>query len=230
MKLDRSVSAVVTGADGLRSPIRELVHPGSAAIEYTGQYLWRAHLPRDPGIDIRHVFSGGPIKVGLSPLADDMMYLFVLQIAPSPARVEPAERHIALRALLAGYGGPIAAVRDRLDPETTITACPWETLRFSEPWATGRVILVGDAVHPVTPQIGSGVGLAIEDAVVLRDELAKHGLGPLALSHAAARRQKRCRRVLENSQEIIRRQNAGGSPGALNALLDDTFGILAQPF
>ncbi|WP_312867625.1 FAD-dependent monooxygenase [Amycolatopsis pithecellobii] len=38
---------------------------------------------------------------------------------------------------------------------------------MSKPWHDGRVILIGDAAHTTTPQIGYGAGLAVEDAVVL---------------------------------------------------------------
>jgi 2-polyprenyl-6-methoxyphenol hydroxylase-like FAD-dependent oxidoreductase len=40
-------------------------------------------------------------------------------------------------------------------------------------WHKGRVVLVGDAAHATTAHMSSGGGMAIEDGVVLADELAR---------------------------------------------------------
>ena len=41
------------------------------------------------------------------------------------------------------------------------------------PWYRGRVLLIGDAVHSSPPQLGQGAALAIEDAVVLAELVAR---------------------------------------------------------
>ncbi|WP_275949094.1 MULTISPECIES: FAD-dependent monooxygenase [Bradyrhizobium] len=42
------------------------------------------------------------------------------------------------------------------------------------PWHRGRVVLLGDAAHSLTPQMTSGGGMAIEDALVLAQELDRN--------------------------------------------------------
>ena len=52
-------------------------------------------------------------------------------------------------------------------------------------WAAGRVCLLGDAAHPMMPNLGQGGGMAIEDALVLGQELKRIGdvnAVPLALT------------------------------------------------
>ena len=58
------------------------------------------------------------------------------------------------------------------------------------PWHKGRVVLLGDAVHATTPHLGQGAGMAIEDSIVLADELAAHATaeaGIQRLSRASLR-------------------------------------------
>jgi anthraniloyl-CoA monooxygenase len=56
-------------------------------------------------------------------------------------------------------------------------------------WHTGNIVLIGDAAHTAHFSIGSGTKLAMEDAIVLRDELlARPGDVPAALAAYEARR------------------------------------------
>jgi 2-polyprenyl-6-methoxyphenol hydroxylase-like FAD-dependent oxidoreductase len=64
------------------------------------------------------------------------------------------------------------------------------------------VALLGDAVHATTPHLGQGAGMAIEDALVLADELeAAETLDP-ALEAYRNRRFERCRYIVESSRAI----------------------------
>jgi 2-polyprenyl-6-methoxyphenol hydroxylase-like FAD-dependent oxidoreductase len=63
----------------------------------------------------------------------------------------------------------------------------WPTRR----WHAGRVGLIGDAAHPLTVDVGQGLGLALEDGVALAEEVARHGASPGALSSFQRRRKRR---------------------------------------
>ena len=65
---------------------------------------------------------------------------------------------------------------------------------------------------------------------MLAEELAKPGAVSEALSRFAQRRQKRCRRLSENAQEIVRRQNDGMPQPSITAVFDQALGMLAEPF
>jgi 2-polyprenyl-6-methoxyphenol hydroxylase-like FAD-dependent oxidoreductase len=49
---------------------------------------------------------------------------------------------------------------------------PVETVLVEPPWHRGRVVLIGDAAHATSPHIGQGAAQAIEDGIVLAEELA----------------------------------------------------------
>jgi 2-polyprenyl-6-methoxyphenol hydroxylase-like FAD-dependent oxidoreductase len=91
------------------------------------------------------------------------------------------------------------------------------------------VLLIGDAAHPTTPQLASGAGMAVEDALVLGDELAKAQTVPDAFAGFMARRYERCRLVVENSLEIGRREQRRASVEEQTHLVEESLRVLAQP-
>lgn len=219
----------VVGADGLFSRTRTLLLPDAPVPGYVGQYIWRVTVPRLPEIDRRHYFLGGPVKCGLNPVSRDEMYMFVLESFPNKRKLDDAVLPAQLKELLSGYGGPIGAVRDSLAPDAHVIARPLEAFLLPGPWHIGRVLLIGDAAHPTTPQLASGAGMAVEDALVLADELSRARSLEAALTAMAARRYDRCRLVVANSLEIGRRERSGASVESQTELVEQSLKVLAQP-
>jgi 2-polyprenyl-6-methoxyphenol hydroxylase-like FAD-dependent oxidoreductase len=73
---------------------------------------------------------------------------------------------------------------------------------MTEPWYKNRVIVIGDAAHATIPQLGSGAALAIEDAVVLTEELQKSNSVNDAFANFMNRRLQRCQMVVEASETL----------------------------
>jgi 2-polyprenyl-6-methoxyphenol hydroxylase-like FAD-dependent oxidoreductase len=96
------------------------------------------------------------------------------------------------------------------------------------PWHKGRVLLVGDAAHPTTPQLASGAGLAAEDGLVLADELDTTGSIPEAFAAFEKRREQRCRMVGDGSSEIGRLERAGAPPAAQTAIVEQVLALLME--
>src|SRR5262249_4511527 len=69
------------------------------------------------------------------------------------------------------------------------------------PWSHGRCALLGDAAHAMLPFVAQGAGMAVEDAAVLAECLARHASDiPAALAHYSAARQPRVARVQRTAQ------------------------------
>ena len=220
---------LLVGADGLYSALRKQVFPDAAAPQFTGQACWRLVIPRDPQIDNRHFFLGGPVKVGLTPVSESEMYLFLLEHVPdNPRRPEPTQYEV-LRGLLAPYGGILARIRDELNPRSQIVYRPLESHLLRHDWWSGRAILIGDAAHATTPQLASGAGMGLEDGIVLADELSHAPSIHQALTNFMRRRFERCRMVVENSLEIGRLEMCGASPAEQTAVVDRSLEALALP-
>ncbi|WP_277983263.1 FAD-dependent monooxygenase [Sphingomonas faeni] len=219
----------VLGADGLFSRTRSLILPDAPVPEYTGQSVWRLFADRPAEIDRRHFFLGGRVKVGLSPVSRDSLYMFLLEACPRRTTIPDDELYLVLRELMADYGGPLRTLRNSLSPTSQIVMRPLEAFLLPPPWHVGRVLLIGDAAHPTTPQLASGAGMAVEDAVVLGEELSRANDLAGALAAFAARRTARCQLVVENSLEIGRLERTGAPPAEQTRVVAETLGVLAQP-
>jgi 2-polyprenyl-6-methoxyphenol hydroxylase-like FAD-dependent oxidoreductase len=131
---------------------------------------------------------------------------------------------------MAAYGGfaPAVAAQATDAAQLDFRALRW--LLVPPPWHSGRVVLIGDAVHTTTPQLAFGAGLAIEDAVVLSELVADGHEGPGLGQALAARRFERARIVVENSLQLSRWEQQGGPPHPeAPALTGAAMQALAQP-
>ena len=163
---------LVVGADGVNSLVRSMVFGPELKPEYSGQVVWRYNLPRYGDIDRIWMYAGSFGKAGLVPLAPDLMYLLLVEKAPDELPPD-AELANVLRERLAEYGGPIAEIRDQItDPERVVLR-RIETILVPVPWYRGRVVLIGDAAHATSPHVGQGAAQAIEDGIVLAEEIVK---------------------------------------------------------
>ena len=142
----------------------------------------------------------------------------------SPEAVAWAERN------LAPFGGLTARVRDEyVTDDADIVLRPEETMGVPTPWHRGRVVLLGDAVHTITPHLGQGAAQAIEDGVVLAETLAAHRDHESAFAEYMARRYERCRLVVDTSLAIgeweMGRLPGFDNVGATNHVLE----VMARP-
>lgn len=225
----RGVYDLVLGADGVNSRVRSIIMPGAPAPEYAGQYAWRVTVPRPAEVDRRTYFLGGPVKVGLTPTSAHDMYMFVLEKSPRVKREAHALRE-PLQRLLESYGGIIATIRDGLSDTDNINFRPLEGFVLPAPWYRGRVLLLGDSAHPTTPQLASGAGMAVEDALVLAGELERARFEvAAALPAYMARRAARCRLIVEGSMEISRLEQARAPVAAQTAVVQRVLAELTAP-
>ena len=193
---------LIVGADGVHSRLRAMLFPDAPKPVFTGQGCWRAVVPRPADIDCAHVYVGGPVKAGITPVSQDEMYLFLLQHVPDNPRMPEQRWPQLLAEQLRGFGGALGAIREQLDTSARINYRPLEKLLLPPPWHRGRAILIGDAAHATTPHLASGAGLAVEDALVLGEGLASDAALEDVLQRFTARRYERCRMVVENSVRL----------------------------
>jgi 2-polyprenyl-6-methoxyphenol hydroxylase-like FAD-dependent oxidoreductase len=147
---------------------------------------------------------GPGARFGLIPIGGGRLYWFTAEDAPDGAPLPDAPLE-EIRRRFSGWHDPIAAVVDATE-EATLS----RTFVYDRPpakrWGEGRVTLLGDAGHPMTPNLGQGAAQALEDAVVLGAELGRGGEPAEALRRYEARR----RRARELDREAVA---AGRPPG-----------------
>ena len=190
---------LVVGADGIYSTMRPMIFPDAPAPQFTDQGCWRIVADRPPEVDRAEIYFGGPLKVGMSPISQEQMYVFLLEHVPGNPWFAP-ETHVEhLSRLMAPFGGNIPAVRAGLGEHSQIVYRPLEWLLLPDPWYKGRVVLIGDSAHATTPHMASGAGLAVEDGLVLAEELARTDNVAQALRAFMDRRFARAKLVVETS-------------------------------
>jgi 2-polyprenyl-6-methoxyphenol hydroxylase-like FAD-dependent oxidoreductase len=205
----RATYDLLIGADGIHSRIRELVFGEELKPRYAGQIVWRYNVPRPQEVDAicMYLRDGGRAgKAGLVPIAHDLAYLFMGEEWPRDQLPFPeAELASIMRRRLVGHGGIIGELRDTCvtDPAQVVVR-PLETTLVPAPWYRGRVLLVGDAAHAPTSKLGQGAAQAIEDGIVLAEELQSRRTLESALDSFMARRYDRCKFIVDASWQVGR--------------------------
>ncbi|OXM72297.1 MULTISPECIES: FAD-dependent monooxygenase [Amycolatopsis] len=202
---ERSYDLLV-GADGLYSQIRDMVFGTQYQAKFTGEVGWRINLPRIPELDRLSIYRGSAGSAGFCPLGPDLMYMLTIEKAPAgrPVRLPREGLARVYRERLAEYGGPIAEHRELVTNDADVVYRPIDTVLVPPPWYRGRVLLIGDAAHGTSPQCGQGGAQAIEDGVVLAEEVARDIPAEQVLANFMARRFERCRTIVQGSEQIGR--------------------------
>ena len=219
---------LVVGADGVYSQIRDLILPDAERPVFTGQAVWRYNLPRPVDLDALQAYNG-PIGIGLVPLGPNLMYIYVTTAEPGNPRYPREGLAAAMRGKLAGCAPAIRALAEQITDDGGVVYRPLEGMMVHGRWSKGRVGLLGDAVHATTPHLGQGAGMAIEDAIVLAQELEKHDDVEAALKAYRERRYERCRYIVESSLAICYGQLGKGPPVDNQKATADMFDVVSQP-
>lgn len=164
-----SAHDVIVAADGIRSTLRGLVFPDRATPRYSGFGAWRCICPRPPDLVHKLMLIGPGARLGVMPISDAQLYMFGISPEPAGAVKDPADWPTLMRERFADFGGRA--------PELFATASTFhytavEEVPAGRPLFDRRVVLIGDAAHATTPFMGQGGSMALEDAVVLAEELA----------------------------------------------------------
>lgn len=222
---------IVVGADSIASRVRSLAFPQAVAPIPTGQGCWRISIDRPPGMELGEFYLGHAWPAGINPCAHDKVYLWMLTPDDGSLWVDDAGAHDLLRERLADFGGNVAWIRENMTRDHWVNYRPLAAILQPGPWANGRIVLLGDAAHATTPHLASGAGMAVEDAIVLGDELAVAGRSVQeALLAYSARRYPRCRQVVESSVAIGAAQLAGASSETVGGMIGAALHALAEPF
>jgi len=167
----RTEADIVIGADGVRSRCREVL-VGLEMPKYVGAVAYRSIFPmaRLAGLrfnDYTKWWADDRIVLTyFITAARDNMYF----VTSSPQAQWPHETtSIAadldeMRAAFAGFHREVRQVFEACPAATKWAQFDCEELSL---WSRGRVVLLGDACHPMTPFMGQGAAMAIEDGAML---------------------------------------------------------------
>ena len=196
---------LLVGADGIESTVRGRFF-GAFTPVYVGYRSHRFVVENRDGIEHFLEFLGRGRRVGLVPISRDRLYVWTTFNSPPESRAWALESPGALRACFAEFTDPrVRAAFTQVRSMEDVLCTDIEEVHQAR-WVDGRVVLLGDAAHALTPNMGQGAGMAMEDAAVLGDELAAVARGDRSLDQAlaryATRRQPRVEMITRLSRAV----------------------------
>lgn len=214
---------LVVAADGLRSEARRQWGL-DRGVRYAGYTAWRGvtasrgHLADEAGET-----WGRGARFGIVPLPDERVYWFATVSTPPGTQFE--DDHDALHELFGSWHQPIVELLDATPAGAVLRHDIYDLAELPPSFVTGHGVLLGDAAHAMTPDLGQGAGQAIEDAatliLLLRDSHAEAAGPDLAASL------ERCSHLRRTRTRALSRQSrltgkVAQANGALSTQLRDT--------
>jgi 2-polyprenyl-6-methoxyphenol hydroxylase-like FAD-dependent oxidoreductase len=183
---------LVIAADGLRSDARARLGL-DRGVRYAGYTVWRGVTTT--GIDVRgeggETWGRGQV-FGIVPLPDERIYWFATESTAAGRHAEDERR--AVRERFEDWHPPIRACIDATPADAVLRHDIYDLARLPVSFAKGRTVLLGDAAHGMTPNLGQGAGQAIEDAatltLLLRHDSGLAGLDATLARYTASRRKR----------------------------------------
>ena len=213
---------LVLGFDGINSSIRRYLFGEKYIPTPSGGVAWRAPV-RAPdtlkGAVFCHGFGG---KVGFVPLAGGMMYVIVTHHEPGRPRHDPAAfPELMYQRAREMMGDSVFMAEEIVSLRTAanVAYTPLDTVMVPYPWHRGRVMIMGDAAHAMTPYLGSGAAMAIEDGVVFAQLLQSDDTLYDVQTRFMARRYPRVKTVWDISLQMMHEEFDSATPEALDRRL-----------
>ncbi len=179
---------LVIGADGLNSVTRQCLFPKAPAPRYAGYTAWR-FITREtvPTQGEAGESWGSGMRFGYAALPDGRVYCYATANLPpdSPSSDELRE----LTSRFCDWHQPIPALLAAATPSDVLRHDIYDLPELPS-FVSGRVALLGDAAHAMTPNLGQGACQALEDAATLASVLDRDDIASALAQYDAARRRR----------------------------------------
>ncbi|GMU82299.1 MAG: salicylate hydroxylase [Planctomycetota bacterium] len=213
----RATGDILIGADGIRSAVRAAVF-GDSPPRYAGYTCWRGVATIPPELhptDVLVEIWGRGQRFGITPLPGGRVYWFA--VADAPAGDSSPDEHSEVSRLFRSWAPPVPQIIAQTPADAVIRNDIIDRVP-ARPWCREAVVLIGDAAHATTPNLGQGGCMAIEDAPILARCLKANGSTSAALEAFERLRFERTAAVTHGSWRMGRL--AQGSSGFMRFARD----------
>ncbi|MEE1811269.1 FAD-dependent monooxygenase [Streptomyces sp. BE133] len=185
---------LVVAADGVNSRLRALLFPDHPGPAYSGSTVLRAvtERPVELATDFELTWGKGT-EFGHIAFADGRAEWHA--VLNSSAGVRHADPLAAMRRRFGRWHDPVPALLEATRPDAVLHHDIHELVTPLPAFTTGRIALLGDAAHAMTPNLGQGACQALEDAAVLAGAVATEPTVESALAHYDTERRPRSQSV-----------------------------------
>ncbi|WP_257585438.1 MULTISPECIES: FAD-dependent monooxygenase [unclassified Streptomyces] len=204
---------LLVGADGIRSTVRRALWPQAPSPRYAGYNGVAHHRRPGPAAARGRRDLGARRTPRYGPLADGRVYLFGVANAPAGQR-GPGGELAEMRRRFGGWHDPVPELLAAATEDAVMRHDIYE-LPPLDSFVRGRCVLLGDAAHAMTPNLGQGANQALEDAVTLAALLAVHPDADSALARYDRERRARTRMIARRSRRIGAVAQCGPTPVCL---------------
>ena len=188
-------------ADGIHSLIRKKLLPNTEP-RYSGYTCWRSVID-NINLNLTETSEtwGTAGRFGIVPLVDNKIYWFACVNAPQNNNAMKQYKVADLQNHFKDFHEPIPTLLRQTKDENLI----WNDIIDLKPisrYAFDNIVLIGDAAHATTPNLGQGACQAIEDAIILADELKNNSDVKIVFKQFEQRRIKRTHYIVNKSWTV----------------------------
>lgn len=170
---------LLIGADGTHSLTRTYVLGQQVQRRYAGYVNWNGLVEISEDLAPAQqwtTYVGEGKRASLMPVADGKFYFFLDVPLPAGLDNNRDEYKKLLKQYFVDWCQPVQQLIERLDTQKTNRVEIHDIEPFTQ-FYKGRVVILGDAAHSTTPDIGQGGCQAMEDAIYLARSLQINTLG-----------------------------------------------------
>lgn len=200
----QAVGDLLVGTDGIGSQVRNQLL-GELPYRYTGQTCWRGivsfQLPeayRNTFVEVWGKARG--LRVGFGAVSQDKVYFFATYFTPANGKDDPQNLKATLQTIYKDFP-PIVSQLINATPTNAILRNDIYDLVPHDQWFKGKVVLVGDAAHATTPNMGQGGNQALESAWVFSECMSQPNLSE-AFAKYQHMRIKKAHKIINDSWKI----------------------------
>ena len=222
---------IVIGADGINSIVRKHIF-GEIPLRYSSQTCWRgiAKMQLDnPKASEELWGTKRGLRAALCQVGENEVYWYITLKHTEGFKLSDSETKPYLHNLVSEFNSPIQKAI-QLTENQHILHNDLSDFKPIKSWYKNNIVLMGDAAHATTPNLGQGACQAIEDAFVLANCLKTHPSVNNAFEAFQKTRMKKVHFVVKTSQQLGQLSNLGGTIGyrLRNAILGITPSWLAE--
>lgn len=194
------VANVIIFADGVHSIARKDIF-NFPSLKYAGRTSWRGVAQFDKSIfanNINYEIFGKGRRIGIFPLPGNLAYWYAAVNMSEEEALKQKRTTDCVLSHFKDWAEPVnTLIKNTLEERLILTNINYDP--HINKMVKGNIVLLGDAAHPITPDVGQGACQAIEDAYVLAECLSQNKTIAEGLNSYENKRLPRVKSISETS-------------------------------